>query len=105
MEAAAVIDLLTTQFRLGTRTKFKHEQPPSQWGWFLVPTTGYVESSAYGPVPTREVEWVEIDPIEQRHIGRRVPPQIIDHTPALLQQLVGYGIFPQVVEGRIRVTL
>lgn len=105
MEATAVIDLLTTQFRLDTRTKFKHEETPSKWGWFLVPTTGYVESSAYGPVPTREVEWVEIDPIKQKYIGRRVPPQIIDHTPALLQQLVEYGIFPQMVEGRIRITL
>jgi hypothetical protein len=105
MEAATVVDLLTTQFRLDTRTKFKHNDTPSKWGWFLVPTTGYVESSAYGPVPTREVEWVEIDPIEQRHIGRRVSPQIIDHTPALLQQLAGHGILPQVVEGRIRIML
>jgi hypothetical protein len=30
MEAAAFIDLLTTQFRLDTRTKFKHNETPSQ---------------------------------------------------------------------------
>jgi hypothetical protein len=105
MEAAAVIDLLTTQFRLDTRAKFKHEETPSKWGWFIIPTAGYVESSAYGPVPTREVEWVEIDPIEQQHLGQRVPPQILDHTPALLQQLAAYNIPSQVVEGRIRITL
>ena len=105
MEAAAVIDSLTTQFCLDTQTKFKHKETPSKWGWFLVPTPGYVESSAYGPVPSREVEWVEIDPIEQRHIGRLVPPLIIDHTPALLQQLAIHGIPAQVVEGRIRILL
>nr|GFC50873.1 hypothetical protein [Tanacetum cinerariifolium] len=65
------------------------------WGWFIVPTPSYVESSAYGPVPMREVEWVEIDPIEQRHIGRLVPPLIIDHTLALIQQLAGQGISAQ----------
>jgi hypothetical protein len=101
MEAAAVINLPTTQFRLATRAKFKHEEAPSKWVWFIIPTTGYVESSTYGLVPTREVEWVEIDPIEQRPIGRRVPPQIIDHTPALLRQLATYGIRSQVVEERI----
>jgi hypothetical protein len=105
MKAVEVIDALKSQFRLDTRAKFKQDEIPSKWGWFIVPTAGYVESSAYGPVPTREVEWVEIDPIEQRHIGRRVPPQIIDHTPALLQQLAVQGILLQVVEGRIRITL
>jgi hypothetical protein len=105
MKAAEVIDALTTQFRLDTRAKFKQDDTPSKWGWFLVPTAGYVESSAYGPVPSREVEWVEIDPIEQQHVGRLVPPLIIDHTPALLQQLAVHGIFAQVIEGRIRIAL
>jgi hypothetical protein len=105
MKAVEVIDALTTQFRLDTRAKFKQDETPSKWGWFIVPVPGYVESSAYGPVPSREVEWVEIDPIEQRRIGRLVPPHIIDHTPALLQQLAVQGIPAQVVEGRIRIVL
>lgn len=105
MTAAEAIDALTSQFRIDTRTKFKQDDTPSKWGWFLVPVPGYVESSAYGPVPTREVEWIELDPIEQRHVGRLVPPQIIDHTPALLQQLAQHGILAQLVEGRIRVSL
>ena len=105
MTVAEAIDALTSQFRIDTRAKFKQDDTPSKWGWFLVPVPGYVESSAYGPVPTREVEWIELDPIEQRHIGRLVPPQIIDHTPALLQQPAQHGILAQLVEGRIRVSL
>jgi hypothetical protein len=105
MKATEVIDTLTSQFHLDTRAKFKQADTPSKWGWFIVPTAGYVESSAYGPVPSREVEWVEIDPIEQRRIGRLVPPLIIDHTPALLQQLTVHGIPAQVIEGRIRIAL
>jgi hypothetical protein len=73
MKAVEVIDALTTQFRLDTRAKFKQDETPSKWGWFIVLVPGYIESSAYGPVPSWEVEWVEIDPIEQRRIGRLVP--------------------------------
>ena len=105
MKAAEAIDVLTTRFAVDTRTKFRDEPTPSRWGWFLVPVQGYVESSAYGPLPVREVEWVEIDPIEQRHIGRLVPPKIIDHTAELLQQLAVHGVPAQVVEGRIRINL
>jgi hypothetical protein len=97
MKAEEIIDALTSQFRIDTRAKFEQDEIPSKWGWFLVPVPGYIESSAYGSVPTREVEWVELDPIEQRHIGRRVPPHIIDHTPALLQQLAAYGIQSQAI--------
>jgi hypothetical protein len=105
MKAEEVIDALTTRFAIDTRAKFKQEETPSKWGWFLVPVPGYAESSAYGPVPIREIEWVEINPIEQRRIGRLVPPHIIDHTPTLLQQLAVHGIPVQVVEGRIRIAL
>ena len=85
MKAAEAIDVLTSRFAINTRANFYNERTPSKWGWFLGPVPGYVESSAYGPVPTRDIEWVELDPIEQRHIGRLVPPRIIDHTAELLQ--------------------
>jgi hypothetical protein len=105
MTVAEAIDALTSQFHIDTRAKFKHDEIPSKWGWFIIPVPGYVESSAYGPVLERTVEWVELDPIEQRRIGRLVPLQIIDHTPALLQQLAVYGMRSQVIEGRIRLML
>jgi hypothetical protein len=105
MKAEEAIEALTSRLSIDARAKFRNDNTPSNWGWFIVPVPGYVESSAYGPVPPRDIEWVELDPIEQRHIGRRVPPQIIDHTPELLQQLAGYGIPTQLVEGRIRIIL
>jgi hypothetical protein len=105
MKAAEAIDVLTTRFAVDTRTKFRQEHTPSRWGWFLVPVPGYVESSAYGPLPIREVEWVEIDPIKQQHIGRLVPPKFIDYTVELLQQLAVHGVSAQVIEGRIRINL
>jgi hypothetical protein len=103
MKTEEIIDALTSQFHVDVRVKLKQNEHPCPWGWLIVPVRGYVEFPAYGPVPTREVEWVELDPIEQRHIGRLVPPQILDHTPALRQQLAVYGIRSQLVEGRIRI--
>jgi hypothetical protein len=106
MKAAEVIELLNSRFLVATRAKLKGAAIPSKWGtWFLIPVPNYVEASTYGPVPTREVEWIELDPIVQRPIGRLVPPQIMDHTPELLQQLAEHGISTQLVEGRIRVRL
>jgi hypothetical protein len=106
MKAEEVIELLNSRFFVDTRAKLKGAVIPSKWGtWFLIPVPNYVEASTYGPVPTREVEWIELDPIVQRPIGRLVPPQIMDHTPELLQQLAEYGISTQLVQGRIRVRL
>lgn len=106
MKAEEVIEALNLRFLVATRAKLKEAAIPSKWGtWFLIPVPDYVEASTYGPVPTREVEWIELDPIVQRHIGRRVPPQIIDHTPELLQQLAEHSISTQLVDGRIRVLL
>jgi hypothetical protein len=91
---------------VATRAKLKEAAVPSKWGtWFLFPVPNYVEASTYGLVPTREVEWIELDPIVQRHIERLIPPQIMDLTPELLQQLGEHGISAQLVDGRIRILL
>jgi hypothetical protein len=37
------------------------EQPPWEQ-WIIVPSPSYLETGQVGPVPFREVEWVEIDP-------------------------------------------
>ncbi|MGY2134867.1 DUF6678 family protein [Hymenobacter sp. HD11105] len=106
MLAEEVIDILTATFRIGTRAKLHHEPAPSAWSsWFLLPVPGYIEASTYGPVPRRDIEWIELNPVEQRYIGRLVPPHILDHTEAILEQLHAQGIRAQVREGLIRLFL
>ncbi|MVN78888.1 hypothetical protein GO988_21365 [Hymenobacter sp. HMF4947] len=77
MKVDEVIETLTTRFSLTTRPKFKRSVLPSGWGWFFVPVPGYGEPSAYGPVTTRELEWVKIDLIVLQHVGRLVPRELL----------------------------
>lgn len=106
MEAEEVIDKLTASFPIATRAKLRNHDTPSAWSqWFILPVPGYIEASSYGPVPKREIEWIELDPVETWHIGRLVPPKHIDHTPAIYQQLQSEGIAMQMVGGLIRIAL
>jgi hypothetical protein len=106
MLAEEVIDMLTATYQIDTRAKLKHEEVPSRWSsLFLLPVPGYIETSSYGPVPRREIEWIELDPIEQRFIGQRVPRQILDHTEQILQQLEAHNIRAQLLDGWIRIIL
>jgi hypothetical protein len=106
MKVEEVIDKLTADFPIATRVKLWNRDTPSTWSrMFILPVRGYIEVSDYGPLPKREIEWVELDPVEIWHIGRLVPPKHIDHTPAIYQQLQSHGVAMQIVEGLIRIAL
>jgi hypothetical protein len=106
MQVEEIIATLTDEFRIHTRAKLKQAAEPSAWAtWFLMPVPGYIEASSYGPVPRREIEWIELDPVEQRLIGRLVPLHHIDHTPQLLQHLAAQEVRFQLVRGRIRISI
>ncbi|TGE20995.1 DUF6678 family protein [Hymenobacter metallicola] len=106
MQVEEVIDKLTATFPIATRAKLRDQHTPSAWSrWFTLPVPGYIEASTYGPVPKREIEWIELDPVEIWHIGRLVAPKHIDHTPAIYQQLQSEGVTMQMVEGLIRIAL
>jgi len=105
MQPEEVLVALHSAFAIATRAQLRNDALPSAWSqWVILPVPGYIEASSYGPVPLREIDWIELDPIEQRPIGRLVPAQIIDHTHALLQQFAAAGIVVQVMEAKIRLT-
>jgi len=106
MQVEEVIDQLTSVFPIATRAKLRNHDMPSAWAqWFILPVRGYIEASSYGPVPKREIEWIEFDPVEIWRIGRLLPPKYIDHTPAIYQRLQSEGVAMQIIEGLIRITL
>ena len=106
MKVEEVIDKLTADFTIATRAKLRNHDTPSAWSrWYILPVPGYIEASSYGPVPKREIEWIELDPVEIWHIGRLVPPKHIDHTPTIYQQLKSHGVNMQIIEGLIRIPL
>ncbi len=84
---SSLMDVLE-QFDLLTRVKWSKNDIPSEWEKVLfMPTSGYLEAPRLGPVPCREVEWLEIDSLELKHRGRLVPPQEINRSEALCNAL------------------
>ena len=78
---------------LSCRVKLRHEPILDKWSGYLnIPESGYVEPSAYGPYPMRDLEYVLVDPIEQRYIGRLVPDRIIDHTQQVISLFEAEGL-------------
>jgi hypothetical protein len=68
-------DLVTviSTFRPVERVKWSGDDEPSPWeDWIRVSSVSYLETGHMGPVPFREVEWVEIDPRLRNSNNRRV---------------------------------
>jgi hypothetical protein len=59
-------------FKLNGRMKLRVYPDPSEWGWVISPVRTYLETGDIGPVPVREVEWVELDLTKRRHLPRGV---------------------------------
>ena len=78
-----------------------HDDAPSWEGWLLVPVTGYLETGRVGPVPFREVEWVELDSRQKNERGRLV---VADQTDELACALARASVEFQVTEGVFRIT-
>ena len=52
------------EFRPAVRMKWSGDDDQPPWEqWIIVPVPSYLETGQVGPVPFREVEWVEIDPL------------------------------------------
>jgi len=60
--------------------------------YLLVPSPGYVETSETGPQRMAEIVGFELDSVELRRVGQRVPPRAVDHREAVAQRLHESGI-------------
>jgi hypothetical protein len=68
------------------RVKWSEADEPTIWeNWIISPTDHYVETGSLGPVPMREVEWIEVDTVELRYIGRLVGHRKVEHLAELIQ--------------------
>jgi hypothetical protein len=82
---SCVIDTLKI-FPCKTRVKWSKISEPTIWeDRVFIPTSHYVETGTLDPVPMREVEWIEVDTIEIRYIGRLVADRRIEHMADLMQ--------------------
>lgn len=78
----------------------------SNWdALFIQPAESYVEFGQTGPVRISELEWIDINPIEQVHIGSRIPDKLIDHTERIIACLDENAIQYTQMDKKIRVLL
>jgi hypothetical protein len=100
MTKTDVIQLLADIFsetNCSFKVKLTNKPLTSNWDkMFIRPEESYVEFGQTGPVRISEVESIEINPIEQIHIGARVPDRYHDHTDLLKnyfqKNLIKYSI-------------
>ena len=56
----------------------------SDWSnWLTFPSPGYGEIMVHGPFKIIDVNYLEIDAIESKKFGKRIPEKKIDHTMEL----------------------
>lgn len=61
-------------FAPAVRLKWSGDDAPTPWQpWMIIPVADYLEVGSLGPVPFREVEWVEVDPERRSEKGRLIP--------------------------------
>ncbi|RYY92959.1 MAG: hypothetical protein EOO11_20520 [Chitinophagaceae bacterium] len=89
------------RFRLGWS-----EGPAGGWDrWLIVPTPSYVETGTSGPLPVRQLQWIDVDPVEQRWVGRVAGSGSFDHSAELHALLARLHLRYRLVDGFFRIQL
>jgi hypothetical protein len=91
-------------FHPAVRVKWSGDTEPTVWEpWVIIPSASYLETGTLGPVPFREVEWVEIDLTRRNVSGRLVESESIEWRESVLAALVSAGLSFPVLSNKIRV--
>jgi hypothetical protein len=72
------------QFRLKVKGK---ELSPNWSGWIISPSPSFIETAVDGPYSTAEVEWIEINAIEQKQEGRLLNAISVSHSSEIINLL------------------
>lgn len=88
------------------RFKIKHESLTLDWSnWLIQPTENYLEVERQGPYALHQIEWIDIDPIEKRQVGKLVVTAVIDHTEVVLKLLQDSAIHCITIDKLVRIIL
>ncbi|MBK8519417.1 MAG: hypothetical protein IPL54_00575 [Chitinophagaceae bacterium] len=86
------------------RLKIKNESLNIPWSnWVIKPSDSYYETENQGPFPVNEIEWIEVDPIEERKDGKLITVKLEDHTEEIEKLLEELSIPYMEVEEIIRI--
>jgi hypothetical protein len=89
--------------RPAVRVKWLGDAEPTKWEpWIIIPSDSYLETGTMGPVPFREVEWVEVDPARTNVKGRLVVAEGADRRDSLIAALEDARLNWSLVDDKIR---
>lgn len=104
-----IIQLLVdffTNLRCSFKVKLTNKPQTNNWDkMFIRSEKSYVEFGQTGPVRISEVEWVDINPIEQIHIGTRIPDKYSDHSDLIKNYFDKNSIKYSIHDNIIRVVM
>jgi hypothetical protein len=92
MDNWPAIVTITSELRAQCRLKAVGEELPEYWGVLFIPTSGYLEGGGTGPVPFREIEWVDVQTSVIERRGRLIPDLVHDVSERLALAFNAAGI-------------
>jgi len=86
------------------RVKWAGNAEPTVWEpWINISSVSYIETGTLGPIPFREVEWVEVDLARKNLRGRLVESESAEWRESVIAALENAGLSYSVVSDKIRV--
>jgi hypothetical protein len=90
--------------RPAIRVKWSRDKEPTGWNpWIIIPSDSYLETGGLGPIPFREVEWIEIDPTHKAVRGQLISSESSDFRASIVAALTNAGIRYSVMGENFRV--
>ena len=75
------------------------------WSQWIKPSDNYFETEKQGPYSTGNIDWIEVNPIEERTLGKLDPVKQIDHSDTIVKLLEELAIPYMIFEAIIRIYL
>lgn len=70
------------------RLKIMQQPLPTEWSnWLIASVESYIEAEKQGPYPVRQIEWIDINPIEMKTTGRLMRTTETDHSDDVINFL------------------
>lgn len=101
MAVISVVDAL----RVKVRGKCRSDDGPLPWAdWISQPSKSYIEFQGCGPIEKSEIEWIDINAVEERRLGQRLPMKKIDHGEEIARMFAERSVrYIKSIDGLFRV--
>ena len=101
-----VISALVKHHRILVRVGLSSGEITPWSRWISEPSPSYLEVSQYGPIEKAKVQWLEVNCIETKNVGRLVEPKRIGHSAQVYQSLEKFSIeYDQLGDSKYRIVL